>query len=85
MQEFSIEEEWYTVAFHQAGVELFEQNEWVQFFTLYREVAPRVFPDATLSITRHPAEFTHLDDIETIARALGEEIPAEVLQQLGDR
>ena len=39
------------------------------------EYLPQVFPEASIRVSRHPAEFTDPDVIAEIAEELGVEVP----------
>ena len=55
--------------------DLFTKDDWVRFFRWKDEYLLQVFPEASIRISRHPAEFTDRDAIAEIAEELGVEVP----------
>lgn len=57
--------------FHNSSTNEFTEAEWLMFRDWQTKVLPAVFPDATIIITRHPAEFTDSAEVSRIAKATG--------------
>lgn len=69
--------------FRNAGTDNFTEKEWRMFFDWKERILPQMFPDAvSIEISRHPAEFTDIEDIESIANRLGVELPVRLSEKL---
>jgi len=62
------------------GTAYFKGDDWVSFYHWKDERLPAAFPGATITITRHPAQFTHFDDLIEISEATGISIPDRLIQ-----
>jgi len=64
----------------------FTKEDWVTYFRFKDEILPRVFPNATISVTkrRHPAVFTDDDILRQIQRETDFEIPEKYLPAIED-
>ena len=66
-----------TFIFHNDSTDSFTKDEWLWFFQWRDEYLPQVFPEAIISIIRHPAVFTDLETIAEIEEELGIHVPEE--------
>ena len=66
-----------TFIFRNDSTDSFTKDEWLWFFQWRDEYLPQVFPEAIISIIRHPAVFTDLETITEIEEELGIHVPEE--------
>ena len=66
-----------TFIFRNDSTDSFTKDEWLWFFQWRDEYLPQVFPEAIISIIRHPAVFTDLETIAEIEEELGIHVPEE--------
>jgi hypothetical protein len=52
--------------------------EWLEFEKWRTDILPAAFPDASILVAQHPAEFTDFNELEQIAQETGISIPEEV-------
>ena len=61
--------------FHNATTDGFKEREWLIFFQWYEQYLPAVFPDATLVVTRHPADATDTEELMIVSKSTGIQLP----------
>lgn len=69
----------FVAIFRNGRVDDFTIKEWLIFKNWKDSYLPKVFPDATIEVTRHPAAFTDEKQLLEISMATGIEIPAKYL------
>jgi len=68
--------------FRNDSTDNFTEKEWRIFFDWKDRLVSSVFPEASgIEISRHPAEFTDVAEIESIADSLGVERPARLSEK----
>lgn len=67
--------------FRNGGTANFTAIEWLLFQKWKDEYFPAAFPNATITITHHPALFTDPEELIAISDATGIAIPDEVMQR----
>jgi hypothetical protein len=63
------------VIFVNETTDSFTVREWNLFNLWYTEYLPSVFENATMTITRHPAEFTETKELMNFSRSTGLRLP----------
>lgn len=65
----------FTFIFYNANTSAFTDKEWRMFFQWKDVLLPRIFPDASIEVTEHPARYTNRDDLAGISRSTGIPVP----------
>jgi len=65
----------FTFIFHNATTDGFIEREWLIFFQWYEQHLPAVFPDATLVVSRHPADGTKTEELMNVSKSTGIPLP----------
>ena len=65
----------FTFIFYNTSTALFTEDEWRAFYRWKNQHIAQVFPDAEITVTKHPAEMTAKDQRRRISEATGIPLP----------